>query len=64
MLCFAVPTLFTWKIQFFYPNTGGSIMSGAIGLPLEVQDCKPIQCLNVSQTRVGKKRGQWYESGE
>ena len=67
MLCFAVRTLFVWKIQFLYPNTGGSTVSGAIGLPLEVQDCKLLQCLYVSQIRVGGKKngsGTKSESGE
>ena len=53
----AVPTLFAWKVQFSYPNTGGSTVSGAIGPPLEVQDCTSFQCLDVSQIRVRKKGG-------
>ena len=57
MICFAVPTLFAWKIQFLYPNTGGSIVSRATGLPLEVQDCTSFHCLNVSPIRVREKRG-------
>jgi hypothetical protein len=66
MLCFAVTTLFVWKIQFLYPNTSGSTVSGAIDLPLEVQDCKSFQLLDVSQIRVGEKGGSGTksESGE
>jgi hypothetical protein len=55
MLCFAVSMLSALKIQFLYPNTGGSIVCGAIGLPLEVQDWKSFQCFNVSQIRVRKE---------
>ena len=61
-LCFAVPTLFAWKIQFFYPNTGGSIISGAIGLPLVIRDCKLFQLFErLTDQSKEKKRGQWYE---
>ena len=60
MLCFAVPALFAWKIQFLYPNTGGSVVSGAY--PLEVQDCKSFRFFNVSQiSAVERGWGQWYE---
>jgi hypothetical protein len=55
MLWFAVPKLFELKIQFLYPNTGGSTVSGARGLPLEVHDWKSFQCFNVLQIRVGKE---------